>query len=148
MKVRPSLRFRQATITLVAFSFVALCAGAMMPQETLSVTFNQAVWVRSPNIGTSLLAKESPTSLPASIVTALRQDLSKRTGIQPQAIQVKEAAQRTWSDGCLGLAKADEMCTQALVNGWRVVLSHGSRRWVYRTNSSGKVVRLEATTQI
>jgi hypothetical protein len=79
-------------------------------------------------------------------VDGLRQDLSQRTGIPANQLKVVESSAETWTDGCLGLAQADEMCTQAMVNGWRVVFTQGDRRWVYRTNGNGRTFRLEPQT--
>lgn len=37
----------------------------------------------------------------------------------------------------------DEVCTQALVEGWQITLSDGSQTWSYRIDSEGLVLRLE-----
>lgn len=89
---------------------------------------------------------DSRGQLPARIANAVIQDLSKRTGIAPGRLQVTQVSRRTWSNGCLGLARPDEICTQALVEGWRVVVSNNRRNWVYRTDRTGRVVRLETRT--
>jgi hypothetical protein len=81
--------------------------------------------------------------LPSSVADRLRQALSKQTKIPAAKLKVVEAAPKTWVNGCLGLAKADEVCTQALVEGWRVVFADGSRRWVYRADKQARVYRLE-----
>lgn len=83
------------------------------------------------------------TQLPPPLASKLRQDLSQQTGIPPGKLRVVEATRRTWSDGCLGLAQPGENCSFAMVEGWRVVLSDGSRRWVYRTDTRGLSMRLE-----
>ncbi|MDX2245115.1 MAG: hypothetical protein NW224_30930 [Leptolyngbyaceae cyanobacterium bins.302] len=81
--------------------------------------------------------------IPPEIVATLRQDLSQRTGIPTNQLKFVEVSPQTWTNGCLGLAQSDEMCSQAMVNGWRVVFAQGNRRWVYRTNGSGSAFRLE-----
>jgi len=35
---------------------------------------------------------------------------------------------------------------RALVEGWRITLSDGRRTWVYRTDSEGRVIRLQNQT--
>ncbi|PZV14581.1 MAG: hypothetical protein DCF22_08730 [Leptolyngbya sp.] len=87
-------------------------------------------------------AKATP-KLPSTVANAVRQDLSKQTGIPAKNLRVVQSTPKTWSDGCLGLAKADEMCSQMMVQGWEVVFSNGTRRWVYRTDSTGRVYRME-----
>jgi hypothetical protein len=80
---------------------------------------------------------------PNSVITATRQDLSQKTKIPVNQLQVKSTTAQTWNDGCLGLAKPGEICTQALVGGWRVVLTNNQKTWVYRTDSTGSNLRLE-----
>ena len=48
---------------------------------------------------------------------------------------------QTWPDSCLGLATANEMCAQVLVDGWQVEVVHGADTWVYRTDQEGRIIR-------
>jgi hypothetical protein len=91
----------------------------------------------------------SPTSLvqksaPPALLQATLQDLARRTKIPAKQIQVRSATPATWPDGCLGLARPDEICTQMMVSGWRIILGHGQQTWRYRTDQSGKNLRLES----
>jgi hypothetical protein len=81
--------------------------------------------------------------IPAQVVNAVRQDLAKITKIEVETFKVKESSPQTWQDGCLGLAKPDEFCTMALVEGWQVVMVHNNKTWTYRTDNNGRAVRLE-----
>jgi hypothetical protein len=92
-----------------------------------------------------LLAQPSLASPepPNSVIAAARQDLSRKTKISVNRLQIQAAQPQTWPDGCLGLAKPGELCTQALVPGWRIVLTDNQKTWVYRTDSSGANLRLE-----
>lgn len=92
---------------------------------------------------TAKTSVKTTAKVPASIADVVRKDLSKQTGIPANKLQLVQSTPKTWSDGCLGLARADEMCSQAMVPGWQVVFSNGTQRWVYRTNSTGKVYRME-----
>ena len=80
---------------------------------------------------------------PNSVIEAARQDLSQNTNISVNRLQIQAAQRQTWPDGCLGLAKPGELCTQALVAGWRIILTDHQKTWVYRTDSSGANLRLE-----
>ncbi|NCQ83840.1 MAG: hypothetical protein GPJ00_04690 [Microcystis aeruginosa W13-18] len=80
---------------------------------------------------------------PNSVIAATRQDLSRKTNISVNRLQIQAAQPQTWPDGCLGLAKPGELCTQALVQGWRIILTDKQKTWVYRTDSSGANLRLE-----
>jgi hypothetical protein len=92
-----------------------------------------------------LLAQPSLASPepPNSVIAAARQDLSRKTKISVNRLQIQAAQPQTWPDGCLGLAKPGELCTQALVQGWRIILTDNQKTWVYRTDSSGANLRLE-----
>jgi hypothetical protein len=89
------------------------------------------------------MSENQNENVPTRVLDAVRQDLSKRTSIPADQFQVREASQQTWPDGCLGLAQPDEMCLQALVEGWRIVISYRDRTWAYRTDSRGRTIRLE-----
>lgn len=95
--------------------------------------------------GESVLAQSSPRDnrLNQSIIKAIREDLARKTGIAPGQLRIAQSSRQTWPDGCLGLAEPDQICTQALVEGWRVVVSYRNRSWVYRTNASGSLIKLE-----
>jgi hypothetical protein len=90
--------------------------------------------------GQSSLASPQP---PNSVIDATRQDLSQKTNIPINRLQVKSAKTQTWPDGCLGLAKSGELCTQALVEGWRIILTNNQKTWIYRTDRTGSNLRLE-----
>jgi hypothetical protein len=94
---------------------------------------------RSPNL--TPVAQPSP---PPALLQATIQDLARRTKISAKQIQVKSATAKTWPNGCLGLARQEEMCTQMLVSGWQIVLGHGQHTWRYRIDQTGKNLRLES----
>ncbi|MGD1896327.1 MAG: hypothetical protein ACFB16_05165 [Phormidesmis sp.] len=49
--------------------------------------------------------------------------------------------EETWSDGCLGIGQANEVCLQSLVEGWQIEVVHEGQSWFYRTDSTGETVR-------
>ncbi len=98
---------------------------------------------RKANSGIFAQNTEELSQLPAEIADAVRQDLQRKIGIPPTQVRVTEAKRQTWPNACLGLAKSDELCAQMLVEGWRIVLSDESERWVYRTDDRGKLLRME-----
>ena len=84
-----------------------------------------------------------PNQLPATVAAAVRQDLSRSTGIAADKLKVTESSRQSWPNTCLGLGSSDEICAQMIVEGWRVVVSDGRQTWVYRTNARGNILRLE-----
>ncbi|WP_448571326.1 hypothetical protein, partial [Trichothermofontia sp.] len=80
---------------------------------------------------------------PAPVKAAILADISQITGQPVDRLQLQQAEPHTWPDGCLGLAAPDQFCTQALVPGWRVTVTDGTRSWVYRTNADGSQLKPE-----
>jgi hypothetical protein len=97
----------------------------------------------APIPATPAFAQSPAPTLPAAVSTQVRQDLARRLGVPVSQLRIVTATSETWPNGCLGLAQPEEVCTQALVSGWRVRVAVGERLWTYRTNQSGSSLRLE-----
>ena len=82
-------------------------------------------------------------SLPESIGSAVLQAASVQSGLPLEQLTLFQAKPKTWSDGCLGLAPPDQMCTAALVRGWEVMVTHQRQEWVYRTSATGQKIMLD-----
>ena len=82
--------------------------------------------------------------LSARVAKAVITEISQQTKIPANQLKITQYDRQTWSNGCLGISKAGEMCTQALVEGWRVVVAGNKRTWVYRSNRTGQILRLES----
>jgi hypothetical protein len=82
-------------------------------------------------------------TLPATVVSAVKQDVSQNFGVAAAQLQVTGSTQQMWPDGCLGLPRGKEACTEAIVAGWRVTVTDGVQTWNYRTDNTGKTLRLE-----
>jgi hypothetical protein len=86
-------------------------------------------------------------ALPRVVENGVKQDIVKRFKIPLASIKVQDSSAQSWPDGCLGLAKPGEVCTEAIVNGWQVIMTDGSQNYVYRTDNTGKNLRLETAPQ-
>jgi hypothetical protein len=85
----------------------------------------------------------APTILPNTVIQAVKQAASKRFDVPVGQLNVVDARQQMWPDGCLGLGDRGVFCTQAIVPGWRVPITDGIQTWVYRTDAQGTAVKLE-----
>ncbi|MEH2053408.1 hypothetical protein [Nostoc sp.] len=83
-----------------------------------------------------------PNRLPRLVANAVLRDLARRQGISTRELQIIDYNQQTWRNGCLELPQPDEICTQALIPGWRIVVSNGKQNWIYHTNNNGRSLRL------
>jgi hypothetical protein len=115
----------------IGSTFSVIQSARATPRQSFSETTNQ---VLKENIKTN--------SLPRPVANAILRDLSNKEPIQVRNLEIINYSQRIWRNGCLDLPNPDELCTQALVPGWRVVLSNGSQTWIYHTNNNGRFVRL------
>lgn len=82
-------------------------------------------------------------SLPTQVQSAVLEDAARRTSQTVAALRIIEVQQKTWSDGCLELARPDELCTQVVTRGWRIVVTDGQNTWTYHTNALGSLVKLD-----
>jgi hypothetical protein len=89
------------------------------------------------------MSQSQAEKLPPSVEKAVRNALAQDTGIAADKFTLLSATSTTWPDGCLGLGSPDELCTQALVPGWRVQMGYQGQVWNYRTNNRGNILRRE-----
>jgi hypothetical protein len=116
-------------LAIVALAGVIISAG--LPQHTS--------FASTPKIALTIKLPE----LPQTVAAKVRQAAAKQFNVSLRDLQVVSFTQETWSDGCLGLGGASELCTQALVEGWRVEVSSGASNWTYRTDKAANTIRLE-----
>jgi hypothetical protein len=64
----------------------------------------------------------------------LMSQLMNQFGLSADQIEIVSAEQTTWPDGCLGMAKSGEMCTQAMVPGWKVMARLDGTLYEIRTD--------------
>lgn len=74
---------------------------------------------------------------PETLLEAILADAAARTGLERSALAVLKDEAVVWSDGSLGCPEPDMMYTQALVEGYHVIVQAGDRQLDYRASSSG-----------
>ena len=99
--------------------------------------------VESTSIPTKTIESSLNQELPSDVQNAVLNDAAKRSSKTVAALRITEAEKQSWGDSCLGLAQPGKVCAQVIVPGWKVVVNDGQREWVYRTDESGKQVKLE-----
>ncbi len=75
--------------------------------------------------------------VPDELLGTIAADLMKRTGVAPDRILVIQAQAITYNDGSLGCPQPGILYTQALVNGYWVVLEVDGVKYDYRASGSG-----------
>ena len=75
--------------------------------------------------------------VPDDTLAGILSDAAQRTGLPEDAIEVVRAEAMTWSDGSLGCPEPGMVYTQALVDGFHVVLDAGGEELDYRVGQGG-----------
>jgi len=145
--INPSIKvgifpaFVLAAILSLGTNFTMINSAVAYPESSEQVTREIA------NPRSNLVSQnqsDRPThTLPDTIANAVKKHLAKRTGIAPEKLKITNYKQETWPNGCLGISQPDQICTQALVPGWRITVTDGQKTWVYRTDNSGRNVHRE-----
>ena len=86
-------------------------------------------------------AAGAPDGIPDEVWAAIMTDLAERLGALDAEPVVVSAAETTWNDGSLGCPEAGQVYTQALVDGYQVVLEVDGERFDYHVGR-GTDVRL------
>lgn len=81
----------------------------------------------------------APDGIPAEVWQAILIDLATRLGAPATDVTVLTAEAETWSDGSLGCPKDGEMYTQALVDGYQVVVEVAGTEYDYRVGGDADV---------
>jgi hypothetical protein len=107
-------------------------------EATAEMTDEEAT-AETPVEGGRLSAGEVPQALFDAVVA----DALARSGATQSSVAVQTAEQVEWSDGSLGCPAPDMMYTQAIVNGYHVVLDVGGQTYDYRLSDRGLIILCE-----
>jgi hypothetical protein len=75
--------------------------------------------------------------VPDELLDMIMADLVERTGVAINRILVIQAQATIWNDGSLGCPQPGVFYTQALVNGFWVILEADGKKYDYRASESG-----------
>jgi hypothetical protein len=85
----------------------------------------------------------TPTPQVDQLIQLARRDLAGRLGVDPQAIRVVSADPRQWSSTALGCPEPGNVYAQVITPGYRIVLGHAGKEYVYHTDRRDRVVLCE-----
>jgi hypothetical protein len=104
----------------------------------------------TPPTGVTSQLIRSSTPLSTSVGNTVLQHASQQSGLPTSELRIVQAQPQTWSDNCLGLRELGTPCTQVPVSGWQVAVASGKHKqhWIYRTDASGSVIKLERGTSL
>lgn len=121
-----------ATLTLLAV-IVGACSAATGSAATTSAPGSDGPGGApsgriSPPPSGDVVPGEVPDAVLASVIDAA----AAETGVDPADVTVINAEAVTWSDGSLGCPEPGVLYTQALIDGYRVVVEAGGQALDYR----------------
>ncbi len=108
---------RAAIAMLAAVAVVAACTAVDPVGGSVSTAPSPSSEDPSGKPGTS-----GGASLPASIIDPIVADAAAGRGVDPSAVKLVTAETRTYGDSSLGCPRPGEMYTQALVDGYQVIV--------------------------
>jgi len=88
-------------------------------------------------------AGENAIDASAPIVAVAEKALAAKLGIAAGGITFVSGEYVEWSDSCLGVTHAGEMCAQVITPGYRVILAVSGAHYEVHTDLSGKSVRIK-----
>ena len=75
--------------------------------------------------------------VPADVLAGIIGDAADRTSVPEADVEVVRAEAVTWSDGSLGCPEPGMLYTQALVDGFQVVVNASGEELDYRVGQAG-----------
>lgn len=137
MNIRHSTQKKSAVLaTLIVTSMISASSGTTFVNSASAKSLDSA----QNTIG---LKQSRDNNLPVGVVTAVSREIIRTYRVPQSQLTVVNFSQETWSDSCLGLGTATELCAQAVTKGWRVTMTDGRQTWTYRSESTGRYVRQE-----
>ena len=133
---RPRIPFAIAAILTLS----ACASSAGTPDASLSDAPSSRPPVETAKASASAdSAPDAPVGFPQAAWDAIMEDLSGRTDEPIAGAAVVSAEPMTWNDGALGCPVAGQVYTQALVDGYRVVLEVDGQEYDYRVGGGADV---------
>lgn len=129
--------------SLAVLSAIVLSTGVEQAIARSPVAPTQATHPPTLQLAQRQEQRRPTARLPRGVMRQIRRDLAERFNIPRRDIRLVSYTRETWPDSCLGLAGPNERCAMAIVEGWRVEVTHGQQNWVYRSDRTAQVLRLE-----
>lgn len=141
-----------AFLAIAILALVVLISAACQPPSPTAEMQTLPTLTPTLPTGTSPLRSELPKlpekiptqesnpvvgEVPHDILEAIMDDVQTRFDLAPGELAVARAEAVIWNDGSLGCPQPGQFYTQALVQGYWVVLNHDSQEFDYRATEGG-----------
>lgn len=136
---------------LIIVSMLAGCAGTTETESVGSgndefdrdrelerrVEARQGAYRQLPELAPEETQPPVLNEVPESLLRSIKEELSEKLDVAVDAVEVVSAAAIMWNDGSLGCARPDQVYTQAVVPGYRVILQYAGTQYDYRAGEGG-----------
>lgn len=136
---------------LIIVSMLAGCAGTTETESVGSgndefdrdrelerrVEARQGAYRQLPELAPEETQPPVLNEVPESLLRSIKEELSEKLDVAVDAVEVVSAAAVMWNDGSLGCARPDQVYTQAIVPGYRVILQYAGTQYDYRAGEGG-----------
>src|SRR4030095_15356854 len=108
------------------------------PKSTSALT-NEPIVMSPSNSMATTTGENAPTTtgVRKGILDPILNETAKLTNVPREQLVIVRAESVVWSDGSLGCPEPGMMYTQALVNGYWVIIDAAGRKYDYRVGSGG-----------
>ena len=117
-------------ITLIVILTLSACARMIGSHPSLESTRN---------VSTTTISQA--TLIPKAIVNA-QQTIADQLDVEVHLIKIHQFDSAKWPDGCLGFPEANEVCTEAIITGYKGTVQMSNQEFVFHSNGDGSVVKL------
>jgi len=119
---------------------VVLPIAACGPKTTSTLRPTNEPIVESPSNSMSTTTGENTpmtTGVPKGILDPILENAAKLANVSREKLAIVRAESVVWSDGSLGCPEPGMQYTQALVNGYWVIIDAAGQKYDYRVGSGG-----------
>jgi len=120
--------------------------GQDAPTEIVKVKPTKEIPLDTPAVEPVEISTPEPVSPDTSqiipdVAVIVIEELARNLSISSSEVHFVSIEEVQWPDGCLGAALPDEVCTQMIVDGYRIILEADGQQYEFHTDYMGEAVR-------
>jgi hypothetical protein len=127
------------------FAYATLALTAMLPLAIAEAPPNERKQTETEIVRSSAMADSSTKEeanrvkgeVPQAILEGILKEVAALERVGPDQVAIERAESVIWNDGSLGCPEPGMMYTQALVNGYWVVIDAAGQKYDFRVGSGG-----------
>ena len=127
------------------FAYAALALTAMLPVAIAEARPDERKQTETEIVRSSGMADSSTKEennrvkgeVPQAILKAILKEVAALARVSPDQVAIARAESVVWSDGSLGCPEPGMAYTQALVNGYWVIVEAAGKKYDFRVGSGG-----------